>query len=394
MAKRLILLLLLLSFPSVTLAYSVLDYFSDKTGPIISSDFNIGRPHRGDVRIPFIIKDNNTSVKNVAVYLDTRDVTKNVFFGDDHYKNSYAFNSENMPDGKHTLTIVADDSSKKKNRSVQEIIFNIDNTAPLLTLASGGGIFAQGKTAYLYFTSTEPSIEIDGIFQTKEFRAYPYRDKYRAVIGFSIDDPGNENYFMKVKAKDRAGNTSDYHYKVYVKKTKFGMLSFTLKPKNMEMLMPDTIRADWKKIEDVVSRENDEKYYQGKFIAPTTGRISMIFGLNEYINGAESGKHRGLDFANAAGTQIVASNSGIIGLSEYLPAHGNTVVIDHGQGIYTYYAHMKKLLVTPGTKVQKGQIVGLMGATGVATGPHLHFAVSLHNLRVDPMQWLKGAVVD
>jgi len=394
MTKRLILLILLLSIPSVSLAYSVLDYFSDKTGPIISSDFDISSPHRGDVRIPFIIKDDGTSVKKVSVYLDTRDVTRNVFFGDDHYKDSYAFNSEKMPDGKHTLTIVADDASKKKNRSVQEITFYIDNTAPLLTLASGGGLFAQGKTAYLYFTSSEPNIEIDGTFQAKEIRAYPYNKKYRAVIGFSIDDPGNENYFLRVKARDPAGNVSDYHYKVYVKNTKFGVLSFTLKPKVVEMLMPDTIRADWKKIEDVVSRENNEKYYHGKFITPTAGRISMKFGLNEFINGAESGKHRGLDFANAAGTQIVASNSGIVRLSEYLPAHGNTVVIDHGQGIYTYYAHMKKLLVMSGTGIKKGQVIGLMGATGVATGPHLHFSVSLHNLRVDPAQWLSGVIKD
>ena len=394
MTKRLILLIMLLSFPSVSLAYSVLDYFGDKTGPIISSDFNTGRPHRGDVRIPFMIKDDGTSVKKVAVYLDAMDVTNDVFFGDDHYKNSYAFNSEKMPDGKHTFTIVADDSSKKMNRSVQELTFNIDNTAPLLTLASGGGMFAQGKTAYLYFSSSEPNIEIEGTFQAKEIRAYPYQNRYRAVIGFSIDDPGNENYFLRVKARDLAGNISDYHYKVYMKKTKFGMLSFTLKPKNMEMLMPDVIRADWKKIEDVVSRENNDKYYHGKFITPTAGRISMTFGLNEVINGAESGKHRGLDFANAAGTSIVASNSGIVRLSEYLPAHGNTVVIDHGQGIYTYYAHMKKLLVMSGTGVKKGQAIGLMGATGVATGPHLHFAVSLHNLRVDPAQWLQGVVID
>jgi len=388
------LLILLLSIPSVSLAYSVLDYFGDKTGPVISSDFDTGRPHRGDVRIPFIIKDDGTSVKKVSVYFDTKDVTRDVFFGDDQYKNSYAFNSEKMPDGKHTLTIVADDTSKKKNRSVQEIIFNIDNTAPLLTLASGGGIFAQGKTAYLYFTTSEPNIEIDGIFQAKEIRAYPYNKKYRAVIGFSIDDPGNENYFLRVKARDLAGNISDYHYRVYVKNTKFGVLSFTLHPKKVEMLMPDTIRADWKKVEDVVSRENDEKYYHGNFMKPIAGRVSMQFGTNEFINGEESGKHRGLDFAAAAGTPIWAANNGVVRLSEYLPAHGNTVVIDHGQGIYTYYAHMKKLLVTVGTKIKKGETIGLVGATGVATGPHLHFSVSLHNLRVDPAQWLQGVIKD
>jgi murein DD-endopeptidase MepM/ murein hydrolase activator NlpD len=269
-----------------------------------------------------------------------------------------------------------------------------DSGNPAITLVSCGGVFAQGKTAILYFTSSEPSIEINGIFQGKEFRAYPYRNKYRAVIGFSIDDPGNVKYLMKITARDRAGNTSDYYYNVQVKKTLFGTLSFDLKPKIVEMLMPDVIRADWKKIEDVVRRENPEKYYSGRFMKPAAGRVSMTFGLEEYINGEESGKHRGLDFANAAGTPIKASNSGIVKLSEYLPAHGNTVVIDHGQGIYTYYAHMKKLIASVGTRVKKGDVIGQMGATGVATGPHLHFAMNLHNLRVDPMQWLHGVVSD
>lgn len=268
------------------------------------------------------------------------------------------------------------------------------NATPLIKLASGGGTFAQGKTAYLYFTSREPSLEIDGVFQGKNFRAYPYHNKYRAVIGFSIDDSGNKSYLMKMRATDGEGNESDYHYKVYVKKTKFEKLSFFLRPKKVEMLMPDVIRADWKKIEDVVTKENPEKYYQGSFIKPVKGRVSMPFGLDETINGAESGKHRGLDFAAAAGTPIMASNSGVVRLAERLPAHGNVVVIDHGQGIYTYYAHQTKILVAVGDRVKKGQVIGLVGATGVATGPHLHFSVSLHNLRVDPVPWLRGVIKD
>ena len=265
---------------------------------------------------------------------------------------------------------------------------------PVLKLGSSGGSFAQGKTAYLYFTSNEPNVEITGAFQDKEFRAYPYHGKYRAVIGFSIDDPGSKKYVLKVRVKDKEGNTGDYHYKIFVRKTKFGRLNFTLKPKNVEMLMPNTIRADWQKIEDEVKKENPQKYYQGRFMRPVSGRISMVFGMNEFINGERSGRHRGLDFAAAEGTPIKASNAGIVKLAERLPAHGNAVVIDHGQGIFTYYAHMSKILATVGEKVKKGQVIGLVGATGVATGPHLHFAMSLHNLRVDPGQWLKGVIVD
>jgi hypothetical protein len=269
-----------------------------------------------------------------------------------------------------------------------------DDTGPVLELASGGGKFAQGKTAYLYFRSNEPGTRIEGDFQGKDIRAYPYKGDYRAVIGFSIDDPGNKGYLLKVKATDLDGHSSVYHYKVYVNKTKFSVLKFTLRPKKVEMLMPETIRADWKKIEDVVTQENPEKYYQGKFVRPNAGRVSMNFGVQEFINGEESGKHRGLDFASPAGAPILASNSGIVRLAERLPAHGNCVVIDHGQGIFTYYAHQSKILVAVGQKVKKGQVIGLVGATGVATGPHLHFSVSLHNLRVDPAQWLNGVVKD
>ena len=265
---------------------------------------------------------------------------------------------------------------------------------PVLKLVSVGGIFAQGKTAYLIFTSSKPALDINVTFQKKDFRAFPYKKMYRAVIGFSIDKPGNKDYLMIVRAKDPAGNLSVYGYGIHVAKTRFRTLNFTLKPAKMKKLQPDIIEEDWKPIEAEVIKETPEKYLTGKFIRPAKGRISMPFGLRENINGSESGRHRGTDFAAAAGSPIIASNSGIIRLARLLPAHGNVVVIDHGQGIFTYYAHMSKILVKAGDKVKKGQLIGRVGSTGVTTGPHLHFSVSLHNLRVDPEQWLEGVIVD
>jgi len=394
MRRFLFIVIALLSLSSAAYPYSLFSYFSDKKGPVIASEFSSSISHRGKIKIPFLIEDEDTSVKEVQVYVDKNDVTSFVDFGSGYKNNKLSIDSEQLKDGIHYITIIAEDSSKAKNISVQEIPVNIDNTPPVLKLASGGGTFRQGKTGIIYFRSSEPLAGIDGVFQSKDIKAYPYKDKYRAILGFSIDDPGNKNYYMKIKAKDLAGNLSEYHYRVYVSAEKYGTLSFTLKPKKMEMLMPDVIREDWKKIEDVVKDENPKKYWQGRFEMPTSGRISMTFGIDEFINGDESGKHRGLDIANAAGTLVKAANSGIVRLAERLPAHGNCVVIEHGQGIFTYYAHMQKLLVGVSEKVMKGQIIGQMGKTGVATGPHLHFSVSLHNLRVDPMQWLNGMVLD
>jgi murein DD-endopeptidase MepM/ murein hydrolase activator NlpD len=269
---------------------------------------------------------------------------------------------------------------------------------PLLKLDSGSGKFAQGKTAVLYFVSNKEGLEIEGSFQGKDIKVYPYpkmgRNYYRAVIGFSIDDPGNKNYIMVLKVRDKNNERTEYHYKVFVKTTYFAAISFSLKPKKMQMLMPDTIREDWKKIEDIVVEENDQSYINGAFIRPTTGRISMPFGLRQNINGEMSGTHRGQDYANKLGTPVVASNNGLVRLAERLPAHGNCVVVEHGEGIFTYYAHLSKILVQPGQMVKKGDRIGLMGATGVATGPHLHFAMNVHNLRVDPQQWIDGVVKD
>lgn len=272
------------------------------------------------------------------------------------------------------------------------------DAAPLLKLESGSGAFAQGKTALLFFASNKPGLEIKGSFQGKDIKAYPYPDaaskRYRLIIGFSIDDPGNKDYPLILKVRDRDGSGGDYYYKVNVSKTKFETIRIVLKPKKVTMLMPDTIREDWKQIEDIVVEENDRNYIRGAFIKPTAGRVSMAFGVEEYINGEESGKHRGLDLANKLGAPVWASNDGLVRLAERLPAHGNCVVIEHGQGIFTYYAHLSKMLVKPGDFVKKRENIGLVGMTGVATGPHLHFAMNVHNLRVDPMQWLQGVVKD
>jgi Peptidase family M23 len=271
--------------------------------------------------------------------------------------------------------------------------FTADKTPIVLKLDSGSGVFSQGKTAILYFTGSKPGLDIRGDFQGKDFKSYPYGKKYRVVLGFSIDDPGDKDYLMKMKVSDGSGS-ADYYYNVHVGSTKFETLRFTLKPKKVHMLMPDTIREDWKNIEDIVVEENNVDYINGPFIKPTAGHVSMAFGVREYINGEESGRHRGLDFANKLGAPVWASNNGVVRLAKLLPAHGNCVVIEHGEGLFTYYAHLSKILVKPGDFVKKGQNIGLVGMTGVATGPHLHFAMNVHNLRVDPMQWLQGVVKD
>lgn len=117
---------------------------------------------------------------------------------------------------------------------------------------------------------------------------------------------------------------------------------------------------------------------------PVEGRLSSPFGLRRFFNGEERNAHSGLDFAVPQGTKIKAPADGVVTIVADYFFNGKTVFIDHGQGFITMYCHLSGFDVQRGQTVKRGQVIGRVGATGRATGPHLHWNVSLNNARVDP----------
>lgn len=131
----------------------------------------------------------------------------------------------------------------------------------------------------------------------------------------------------------------------------------------------------------------DEKLWDGTFIQPVEGRISTEFGEMRYVNGSlTSYRHSGIDIAAPTGTEIVAPNSGYVKLSRSLILTGETIVIDHGYGIFSIYFHMDSRSVMAGDSVEKGQLIGTVGTTGFSTGPHLHWTMSHYKTNLSP--WL------
>lgn len=120
------------------------------------------------------------------------------------------------------------------------------------------------------------------------------------------------------------------------------------------------------------------------FDRPVNGRLSSAFGLRRFFNGEERNPHSGLDFAAPAGTSIKAPAAGQVILTGDYFFNGNTVFVDHGQGLISMFCHLSAIDVKVGDEVARGEHVGKVGATGRATGPHLHWNVSLNNTRVDP----------
>ncbi len=130
-------------------------------------------------------------------------------------------------------------------------------------------------------------------------------------------------------------------------------------------------------------------YISKPFLRPMKSKITSAFGTKRVFNGVLKSYHSGTDFRAAVGTPLVAANAGKVVLVKNRFFAGNSVIIDHGQGIYTGYYHMSKFKVKKGDMVERGEVIGLAGATGRVTGPHLHFAVHVGGVGVDPMQFLE-----
>ncbi|MEL7649459.1 MAG: peptidoglycan DD-metalloendopeptidase family protein [Sedimentibacter sp.] len=142
------------------------------------------------------------------------------------------------------------------------------------------------------------------------------------------------------------------------------------------------------------SVSSNEKLWEGTFLMPVAGELTTDFAEIRYVNNEmSSSRHSGLDLAADKGTPVAAPNSGIVVFAmEGLLSPGNTVVIDHGMGLFTSYYHLDTIEVEKGQKVVKGDIIGTVGTTGFSTGPHLHYAVSIYNTYVNPYQTLSGII--
>jgi murein DD-endopeptidase MepM/ murein hydrolase activator NlpD len=201
---------------------------------------------------------------------------------------------------------------------------------------------------------------------------------WQAVVGIPLSaKPGTQQ--LKLGSKQTVG------FKVGAKKYAEQRLTI----KNKRKVNPN--KDDMKRIRGERGRINaalrfwqQQATVQTRFILPVAGRLSSPFGLRRFFNEQPRKPHSGIDIAAAEGTPIVSPAAGrIIENGEFF-FNGNSVFINHGQGLVTMYAHMSRIDVKPGQHVAQGETIGAVGHTGRATGPHLHWGVSLNDARVDP----------
>jgi murein DD-endopeptidase MepM/ murein hydrolase activator NlpD len=195
------------------------------------------------------------------------------------------------------------------------------------------------------------------------------------------DVPGA--YEIKFQAEDGAALASA---KLTIRPTKFPTQNVVLAPQ-IEALhsTPEDIQT----LTEFRKNVSDVKYWEDPLVAPVPGCILSPFGVKRLHNGKPTGEfHAGIDQRSPAGRPVHAVAAGTVKIAQPFAVLGGTVAIDHGQGLETMYLHMEKLLVEPGAQVKKGEVIGYVGATGRANGPHLHWVIDVNGVPVNPQQWV------
>ena len=171
-----------------------------------------------------------------------------------------------------------------------------------------------------------------------------------------------------------------------IRKTIFPTQNVTLAPQIEALHTTAEERQTLTAFRDSVS---DVKYWNDPLVAPLPGCVISPFGVKRLHNGKPTGEiHAGIDQRGAAGTPIRAVAAGVVKIVQPFNVLGGTVAIDHGQGLETMYLHMSKLNVAVGDQVKKGDVIGYVGSTGRANGPHLHWVVYVNGVPQNPQQWV------
>jgi murein DD-endopeptidase MepM/ murein hydrolase activator NlpD len=235
---------------------------------------------------------------------------------------------------------------------------------------------------------TEPSTVRVRLF-AKEIAAFKSETgAWRALAGIDLDQkPGS--YVATIEALGADGPWR-VEQSILVQSRRYPTRQLRVDPRfvNPPPAVLQRIEEEQVFLREALERSDADRLWSAPFVRPVTGRANSQFGTRSVFNGQARGPHRGADFLSPAGEPIKSPNAGRIVVARDLYFTGNTIVIDHGLGLFSMLAHLSRIDVRESELVTAAQIVGLVGATGRVTGAHLHWTLSVSGARVDPLALL------
>lgn len=267
--------------------------------------------------------------------------------------------------------------------------------APFAAVELSEPTIIQGRTLVIRVQLTAPAT-LSGDF---EGRPILFRDSGNGQFWgiTAIHAMAEPNvYPLKITANLTNGSQVTLLKEVTVAAGPYGQEDIQLDPERGSLLDPELIRVEQEKLDNLWSQVSPQLYWQGAFwypVGPDTLRVTSNFGTRRsYNGGTELTFHAGADFGGEIGTPIYAPAAGKVVLAEKLAVRGNAVLLDHGLGLFSGYWHQSQLIVAVGQEVKQGELIGLVGDTGLATGAHLHWEMRLNGIAVEPLQWVQHSI--
>lgn len=303
-------------------------------------------------------------------------------------------NIENLESGQHTMSITAIDKSYHRNKAIKQLSFSVDNNPLTINLASTEFSIKQGKTLHFQFKSNKPLANAQASLLAHQYDCYPVAansTSYECFIPIDCEQLPCDA-ILDVTLQDYTDNQQRYDLPVHILSAAFPkQKGLHVSDEKLEREKEASMSA--KILESALSKwlknSPKQKLWHGPFEKPVEVKwVSTPFG--EIRTTPQRGRyhHLGVDLANHPKSVVWASNNGNVIIKDRFLMTGNTVVLDHGLGVFTLYCHLEDFTdIEVGDSVKKGNPIGRLGMTGYASGYHLHWELRINNISVDPFEW-------
>ena len=325
--------------------------------------------------------------------------------------------SLNLHNGSAILNINATDHSVFRNKSVQSSTVTIDTIPPQITLLSTANHISQGGTCFIAYQISKP-VESTGVYVNDNFTSAStlmMNNKPVSVIYFPFPfNASRTKTKITMLARDIAGNETRITLPCQIKEKKFRSDKMNISETFLQQKMPEfqamvpslagktqlevfkfvntEMRNDnFQTIRSICQKSASKKLWDGAFLRMRSAAPMALFGdKRTYVVAGKnfaSSVHTGVDLASVAHAPIEAANSGIVVFAAPLGIYGNTIILDHGLGVFSLYAHLSSLTAALGKSVKKEELIGYSGTSGLAGGDHLHFGIIVGGQFVNPQEW-------
>ena len=305
--------------------------------------------------------------------------------------------SARLADGEHVVTVEAEDKSRQRNRTSVSAHFVSDNTPPKLEVAGAPARLRAGQTAALRLSTNEPA-ELSASWAETPLALLNAPGTSGTASGplarvvlvtAPVNSPAGE-LALRLSGRDLAGNVTNETVQLPIEAAALLRQALLVPPFLAPLATGPVATAEAAQLLAITSPVRPERLWSGEFRTPLAAGFPRTTGFGDrrdYVDGHVA-FHAGYDVAAPEGTPVLAVAGGMVAFTGPLPQRGNTVVLDHGWGVFSLYGHLSQVLVQPGQDITQGLAVGSVGNTGLSTGPHLHWEIRLRGQAIDPAQWL------